>query len=576
MKKLFTLIVIMLLSANVYAADYMSFTYSFVANELIRAARVMQNYNDLRNSIIDGTKKVNFAQLLIGGVEVISTSRGITAVGVVSSAEVSVNSTLKVSGATTLRSTLVVAGMTTLSGKVSANAGASVNIVQAGSFKTFAVGQGVSGRTSVNYTEFDGGSSSSDGSFIQLFGSNYSSNKGNIKYAPGKGNGTTACGVHLFYNSKTNPNIVMQVSSVTNSANRQVFINDDSNANNLNGLTIQQLAADDSILSEKSSDVNQSMTGVAEADTYGFDSKVSATLGGRSMYGLSDGDGTAAQLVGIMGSADPTDTKSAMTFTSGKYDGGTSYTSLGNNERCFEFQNYSTTIGHVNGQGLWTLPSAYLYQSARDDKIFSLGSSDVSQPFTTIASANEYGFDAKESATVGGRAVRGFTDGDRPAIALYGNMGTASPSGTYPCIKLDGRKTDGGTGETSFAAGENLFELRNYGVKVIDAKGNGDTTVSGNLTAKTVSDNGTLNVGGATTLRGTLGVTGVTTLTGGANGVIGATTPAAGTFTKVSANAGTSLNNVTAATIIIKDDANLEPSPKSLHASANIVGNIID
>ena len=28
--------------------------------------------------------------------------------------------------------------------------------------------------------------------------------------------------------------------------------------------------------------------------------------------------------------------------------------------------------------------------------------------------------------------------------------------------------------------------------------------------------------------------------------------------------------------IIIKEEANLEPSPKSLHASANIVGNIID
>jgi hypothetical protein len=28
--------------------------------------------------------------------------------------------------------------------------------------------------------------------------------------------------------------------------------------------------------------------------------------------------------------------------------------------------------------------------------------------------------------------------------------------------------------------------------------------------------------------------------------------------------------------IIIKEEANLDPSPKSLHASANIVGNIID
>lgn len=59
-----------------------------------------------------------------------------------------------------------------------------------------------------------------------------------------------------------------------------LYLNDTSNVKNTNGLTINQLGADNSILSLKSTDVAHGMTSDAEADTYGSFGKLHATEGG--------------------------------------------------------------------------------------------------------------------------------------------------------------------------------------------------------------------------------------------------------------------------------------------------------
>lgn len=67
-----------------------------------------------------------------------------------------------------------------------------------------------------------------------------------------------------------------------------VYINDTSNANNTAGLTINQAASDDEILSMKSSDIAHGMTSIAETDTYGVLAKATATGGGLNMFGYTE------------------------------------------------------------------------------------------------------------------------------------------------------------------------------------------------------------------------------------------------------------------------------------------------
>jgi len=61
------------------AADYPSLSHSFVARQLIRASQIMQNYNDLRNGMIDGTKKINVAELWTNGTLMVDNSQRVTA-----------------------------------------------------------------------------------------------------------------------------------------------------------------------------------------------------------------------------------------------------------------------------------------------------------------------------------------------------------------------------------------------------------------------------------------------------------------------------------------------------------------
>lgn len=86
---------------------------------------------------------------------------------------------------------------------------------------------------------------------------------------------------------------------ITNTANTQnaiylntstalVCVNDSANANMTTGITVNQGAADNEILTFKSSDVAHGITDVAETDSYGFVAKASAASGGTMLRGATE------------------------------------------------------------------------------------------------------------------------------------------------------------------------------------------------------------------------------------------------------------------------------------------------
>lgn len=92
------------------------------------------------------------------------------------------------------------------------------------------------------------------------------------------------------------------------------YIGDSANSKNTLGLTINQGANDNELLSLKSSDVAHGFTGVTEADTFGAFEKASATAGGLEIDGITDsGTDSALILRGLLdGTAQTTKSSSAL------------------------------------------------------------------------------------------------------------------------------------------------------------------------------------------------------------------------------------------------------------------------
>ena len=137
-----------------------------------------------------------------------------------------------------------------------------------------------------------------------------------------------------------------------------VYIGDTSNTNMTLGLTINQGAADDNILSLKSSDVGHPMTIVAETDTYARFGKSEATSGGLCIIGLKDADGQGAYAVWIRGclsqAADTTKSTLAggsIVLTAAITDGGTSITAVGANGNLVTIENSGTARFIFDAEG---------------------------------------------------------------------------------------------------------------------------------------------------------------------------------------------------------------------------------
>jgi hypothetical protein len=87
---------------------------------------------------------------------------------------------------------------------------------------------------------------------------------------------------------------------------KDVFINDTSNANMTVGLTINQGANDNEILTFKSSDVAHTATSLTEADTFGFVQKANANQGGLHVVGIRDVGNRGVLLEGLDVTSDTT------------------------------------------------------------------------------------------------------------------------------------------------------------------------------------------------------------------------------------------------------------------------------
>ena len=99
-------------------------------------------------------------------------------------------------------------------------------------------------------------------------------------------------------------------------------------------------------------DVAHGMTAEADTTTFGRLSPISGTVGGLAIAGLSETDASALQLVGIIGTNDPTDSRAAIILTAGKKNvAGTSWTGLGSLETAFRIDNESTPLVTVLGNG---------------------------------------------------------------------------------------------------------------------------------------------------------------------------------------------------------------------------------
>jgi len=138
----------------------------------------------------------------------------------------------------------------------------------------------------------------------------------------------------------------------TRVASGPALIGTTANTKNLGGLTVSQGAADDEIVSLKSSDVAHAMTGLAEADTFGTLKKISATGGGAWLEGYT----TGANGVGLNGrvtTENTTHTASGVgaILLRAQLRSGTSVTDLSTNANLMSLDNNGNTRFIVDAEG---------------------------------------------------------------------------------------------------------------------------------------------------------------------------------------------------------------------------------
>ncbi len=167
----------------------------------------------------------------------------------------------------------------------------------------------------------------------------------------------------------------------------KLFMGDTADTDLTVGMCINQGAADDSIMTFKSSDVSHGMTDDFEADTYGAIMKFAAADGGLKAVGLSDAS-VAVEIFGAGATADSTDapaTTSTATITlNGAKKSTATFGALGATENLLNVENLGTAEFVVKGDG-----ELYSNQSATvgtfDDHDDAIMAADLS-----YALSNEY------------------------------------------------------------------------------------------------------------------------------------------------------------------------------------------
>lgn len=246
------------------------------------------------------------------------------------------------------------------------------------------------------------------------------------------------------------------------------------------GLTINQGANDNEILTLKSSDVAHGMTTNAETDTWFAAKKQDSTNGGAYASGYSAG--TVAVKVGAYAVTDVTDKSSSATgyfmIEAGKKSG-SSVTAPGANanlvvirdalgigkfifDQDADFIQVGGGIHYINDDANAKMTVGItLNQGAADDEIVALKSSDVAHGITDWTETDTYAFLKKYSATDGGLALSGITEGG-PAVFVYSygttdNTGKTTSALGYFNVEV-GKKS--GTGLTTPGANANMVVFR--------------------------------------------------------------------------------------------------------------------
>ncbi len=137
-----------------------------------------------------------------------------------------------------------------------------------------------------------------------------------------------------------------------------LLLGETANANMTTGLTINQGAADNEIVTLKSSDVAHSMTSATEADTYGEMQKFAGTSGGLRITGYKDSDGDAGHALALFGrlgeAADTTKTTAGVGVVELRgaiTDGATDVTAVGADGNLVNISNNGTTRFIFDAEG---------------------------------------------------------------------------------------------------------------------------------------------------------------------------------------------------------------------------------
>jgi len=147
------------------------------------------------------------------------------------------------------------------------------------------------------------------------------------------------------------------------------------NAHNALGLTVNQGAGDDEILSLKSSDVAHGLTSVTETDTYAYLTKYSATHGGLFLDALSESnDGVALRLRAVTVATDDTSKSTgsnAKILLDGATDSGTSVRAISDSvgANLLAIRNHTTTrfIFDSDGNSYQDVGTAWTNFDEHDD-----------------------------------------------------------------------------------------------------------------------------------------------------------------------------------------------------------------
>lgn len=143
---------------------------------------------------------------------------------------------------------------------------------------------------------------------------------------------------------------VVEVPQITGTS--YLMIGDTANTKNTAGLTVNQGAADDEIISLKSSDINSPFSNQSESDTYGLLKKGNESSGGLSVEGFSNASSSVSGLLlnGSIGTTTPDDGTPAVQIIGNRVNG-TTRAALQAGKTVLQVKTYSTALFGILGNG---------------------------------------------------------------------------------------------------------------------------------------------------------------------------------------------------------------------------------